>query len=77
MFTERFGRVLLALGVIGLLTVTAAGITQSAAPTATPVGLLGSIRGNGYPFYNFPVDTNLSAFPCSTRSLASRRSSST
>ncbi len=62
MFTERFGRVLLALGVIGILAVTVAGVTQSAAPHGYPrLAYYGSIRGNGYPFYNFPVDTNLDA----------------
>ncbi|MCC6649956.1 MAG: carbohydrate binding domain-containing protein [Candidatus Eisenbacteria bacterium] len=58
--TERFGRVLAALGVISALIVTAATAAGPVAPHGYPrLAYYGSIRGNGFPFYNFPIDTNL------------------
>ncbi|MFN8589719.1 MAG: carbohydrate binding domain-containing protein [Candidatus Eisenbacteria bacterium] len=60
MFSVRFGRVLAAFGVVGLLVASMAMAADPVAPHGYPrLAYYGSIRGNGYPFYNFPVDTNL------------------
>ena len=62
MFNVRFGRVLAACFLIGMLVASVAAATGVVAPNGYPrLAYYGSIRGNGYPFYNFPVDTNLDA----------------
>lgn len=57
---ERFSRVLAALAVVTALFSTIAIAAQPVAPHGYPrLAYYGSIRGNGYPFYNFPIDTHL------------------